>query len=122
MPTRCAPAAFLIALAGSAALAQGTPSPRGPSPVIACASLANLRMVLKSAKDDPSAAVPIVTDPKSDLGCSVLDRAAVTGIADHLALNGRAYDCLGLQNTSVCHWTVAGAVKPGERPSPGPRR
>ncbi|GEP10730.1 hypothetical protein [Methylobacterium gnaphalii] len=81
-------------------------------PVIACASLANLRMVLRGAKDDPSAAVQLVTDPKSDLGCSVLDRKAVTGITDHVALNGRAYECLGMQNTSICQWTVAGSVVP----------
>ncbi|GLS45033.1 hypothetical protein [Methylobacterium brachythecii] len=81
-------------------------------PVIACASLANLRSVLRGAKDDAKAAIQLVTDPKSDLGCSVLDRKAVTGIADHVALNGRAYECLGLQSTSICQWTVAGSAAP----------
>lgn len=83
----------------------------GP-PVIACASLANLRTVLRGVNDDAGAAIPVITDPKSDLGCAVLDRNAVTGIADHVVLNGRAYDCLALQSTSVCQWTIAGSATP----------
>ena len=43
----------------------------------------------------------------------------VTEIADHLTLNGKAYDCVGLQGTSICHWTVAGAVAPA-RAAPKP--
>lgn len=92
---------------------------KSAAPVIACASLANLRAVLRKAKDDPAAAVPIVTDPRSDLGCQVLDRGIVAGIADHVALNGRAYDCLTLQSTSICHWTIAGSVAP-PAPKPAP--
>lgn len=90
---------------------------KNAGPVIACASLANLRAVLRKAKDEPAAAVPIVTDPRSDLGCQVLEQGAVSAIADHVTLNGRAYDCLALQNTSICHWTVAGSVVP---PAPKP--
>ena len=106
--------ALLFATLPARALAQPANAglQTGAPPVITCTSLANLRSVLRTVKDDSAAAVPIITDPKSDLGCSVLDRGAVTGIADHVALNGRAYDCLVLQGTSVCHWTVAGSVTP----------
>ncbi|GEO98638.1 hypothetical protein [Methylobacterium haplocladii] len=101
-------------------------SAAAPPPVISCASLANLRTVLRDAKDDAVAAIPVITDPKSDLGCSLLDRRAVTGTADHVALNGRAYECLSLQGTNVCHWTVAGSATPPTtaaaptRPAPSP--
>lgn len=117
--------ALLICAAPSPASAQNAAPgseaqrSRGAAPVIACASLANLRAVLRKAGNDPAAAVPIVTDPRSDLGCQVLDRGLVTAIADHVALNGRTYDCLALQNTSICHWTVAGSVVP-PAPKPAP--
>lgn len=92
-----------------ASLAPGTAA---VGPVITCTSLANLRTVLRGANDDPVAAIPVITDPRSDLGCSVLDRKTVTGVADYVALNGRAYECLTLQNTNVCHWTVASSATP----------
>ena len=91
-------------------------------PVIGCTSLANLRSLLRSAGEDRAAALALATDPKSDLGCRPVDRAAVMGLADHVALNGRAYDCLTLKGTAVCHWTVAGAVTPPERPAGKPAR
>ncbi len=69
-----------------------------------------------------AAAIPVITDPKSDLGCSVLDRKAVTGVADFVALNGHAYECLSLQNTNVCHWTVAGSATPSTTASQMPSR
>lgn len=113
---------------GIAALAQTAPKQAdartnvaAPPPVIACTSLANLRSVLRTTNGDPAAAVPIITDPKSDLGCSVLDRGTVTGIADRVALNGRSYECLSQQGTSICHWTVAGSV-PQSATDPGSRR
>lgn len=119
--------AFLLVTASALPCAAQAPSrsgdvpsttgTAGASPIIACASLANLRAVLRDAKGDAGAAVQVVTDPKSDLGCSVLDKKAVTGISDHVALNGRAYECLGLQNTSICQWTVAGSAAPPPAPS-----
>jgi hypothetical protein len=96
--------------------------PTRPASVIGCTSLANLRSLLRSTGDDRAAALAVATDPKSDLGCSPVDRAAVTGLADHVVLNGRAYDCLTLKSTAVCHWTVAGAVTPPERPAGKPAR
>lgn len=122
-------------LAGSAA-AQGTASgnrsgdPKGPArpeaqrpaAVVGCTSLANLRSLLRSTGEDRTAALAVATDPKSDLGCSPVERAAVLGLADHVALNGRAYDCLTLKGTAVCLWTVAGAVTPPERPAGKPAR
>ena len=103
----------LPAVAGAAA-AQGAPAPAPPRaakpPVVACGSLANLRALLANARGDVAAALKVAGDPRSDLGCGPIDRAAVTGLVDHLALNGRAYDCLGLKGTQTCHWTEAGLV------------
>lgn len=111
---------FLSAAAALPAAAQAPSRPADPTPpVISCASLANLRTVLRDAKNEAAAAIPVVTDPKSDLGCSVLDRKTVTGVADFVALNGRAYECLSLQGTAICHWTVAGsATAAPARPAP----
>ena len=53
---------------------------------------------------------------------SPLDRAAVTEIADHVSLNGRAYECLSLKGQAVCHWTVAGSITPPERPAAKPQK
>ena len=108
-----------FAQSGKGPGAQDTRSASGSRPVIGCPSLANLRMVLKTTGDDVIAAIPIITDPRSDLGCSVLDPASVTGIADHLSLNEKAYECLISRGTSICHWTVAGSVLPAKKaPSP----
>ncbi|BAU92911.1 hypothetical protein MPPM_4306 [Methylorubrum populi] len=127
--TLAAPAVVTLALSAPAAFAQGAAGKAGdpkaqarPASVVGCTSLANLRSLLRSAGEDRAAALAIATDPKSDLGCSPVDRAAVTGLADHVALNGRAYDCLTLKGTAVCHWTVAGAVTPPERPAGKPAR
>ena len=102
---------FFSAAAWGAAAQTGTSAarPQAETQVVACPSLANLRFVLRSARDD-TAVTALINDSKKDLGCAVLDRKAVTGIADHVALNGQAYDCVGLAGTSICHWTVAGAV------------
>ena len=131
--TLAAPAVVTLALSAPAAFAQATAPGTGgragdpkaqarPASAVGCTSLANLRSLLRSAGEDRAAALAIATDPKSDLGCSPVDRAAVTGLADHVALNGRAYDCLTLKGTAVCHWTVAGAVTPPERPAAKPPR
>ena len=92
-----------------------------PPPALGCTALANLRILLRDAKDDVAAAIAAATDPKSDLGCGIIDRSAVTGIADHVALNGRAYDCVSLQTTTLCHWTLAGSVTPAKPPAEPPR-
>ncbi|CAO4151318.1 Secreted protein [Methylorubrum thiocyanatum] len=131
--TLAAPAVVTLALSAPAAFAQATAPGTGgragdpkaqarPASVVGCTSLANLRSLLRSAGEDRAAALALATDPKSDLGCSPVDRAAVMGLADHVALNGRAYDCLTLKGTAVCHWTVAGAVTPPERPAAKPPR
>ncbi|KQQ14078.1 hypothetical protein ASF53_09590 [Methylobacterium sp. Leaf123] len=126
-------AAVTLALSAPGAAAQGTGQGAGgragdqkgaarPVSVVGCTSLANLRGLLRSTGEDRAAALAVASDPKSDLGCSPVDRATVMGLADHVALNGRAYDCLTLKGTAVCHWTVAGAVTPPERPAPKPAR
>ncbi|CAO4192014.1 hypothetical protein [Methylorubrum extorquens] len=130
-----APAVLVLALSAPGAVAQGTGTGQGtggragdqkaqarPVSVVGCTSLANLRGLLRSTGEDRAAALAVASDPKSDLGCSPVDRATVTGLADHVALNGRAYDCLTLKGTAVCHWTVAGAVTPPERPAAKPAR
>ena len=96
-------------------------SAAGPPAALGCPSLANLRILLRDAKDDLPAAIAAATDPKSDLNCHVIDRGAVTGISDHVALNGRAYDCISLQTTTLCHWTLAGSVTPA-KPAAEPTR
>lgn len=114
---------LLALFAATGALAQGAPakgaSEKGASePVIGCTSLANLRSLLRDTKGDAGAALATIRDPKSDLGCSTVERAAVTEITDHVSLGGRAYDCLALKGTAVCHWVVAGAVAPSEPKAP----
>ncbi|CAX26556.1 MAG: hypothetical protein MIN69_01540 [Methylorubrum extorquens] len=132
-----APAVLVLALSAPGAVAQGTGQATGQgtggragdqkaqaraASVVGCTSLANLRGLLRSTGEDRAAALAVASDPKSDLGCSPVDRATVMGLADHVALNGRAYDCLTLKGTAVCHWTVAGAVTPPERPAAKPAR
>ncbi|NEU13747.1 hypothetical protein G3T14_16635 [Methylobacterium sp. BTF04] len=88
---------------------------RAAGPAIGCASLANLRLLMKQSGGDATAAAAVLGNDKADhLGCVVLARDAVTALAEHVALNGRAYDCVTLRTTSVCHWTVAGTVAPAE--------
>jgi hypothetical protein len=107
---------LLAVLAATSAAAQGAPG-KG-EPVIGCTSLANLRSLLRDTKGDTAAALATIRDPKSDLGCSTVERASVTEITDHAALGGRAYDCLALKGTAVCHWVVAGTVTPAEPKAP----
>lgn len=84
-------------------------------PAIGCPSLANLRILLGRTSDDPAAAAALLADEKADhLSCVVLGREKVTAISDHAAFAGRAYDCVGLEGTSVCHWTIAGTVVPAD--------
>ncbi|WP_232630142.1 hypothetical protein [Methylobacterium sp. Leaf118] len=118
------PALLLLLSMGGAALAAGDKAPaRGsPEPVIGCTSLANLRSLLRDTKGDTTAALATIRDPKSDLGCSTVERVAVTEITDHVALAGRAYDCLAIKGTAVCHWVVAGAVVPPEKPAGKPKK
>jgi hypothetical protein len=101
------------------ALLGGTACPALSAPatpaVIGCASLANLRMLLRQTGADPAKVAALMADSKADhLGCSVLAREAVTALVDHAALNGSAYDCVAVRSTSVCQWTVAGAATPAE--------
>lgn len=98
--------------AATAAPAAAAPAP-APVPAIGCASLANLRLLLRESKDVVATVVARLNDVKADhLGCQIVPRDAVAGIAEHLTLNGSAYDCLTLRSTSVCQWVVAGTVKP----------
>ena len=101
--------AFQIVLA--AMPASSAPN-RGP-PVAACPSLANLRILMQRASDDPASAGTILADAKADhLGCILLDRDRVQSVADRVAFGSRSYECHALQGTTVCHWTIAGAVVP----------
>jgi hypothetical protein len=108
------------------ALACPTHSPAAAAqpasaPAVGCPSLANLRLLLRQSKDDAAAAVVLLGDDKADhLGCAAIPRDTVAGIAEHLTLNGSAYDCLTLRTTSICHWVVAGTAKPVEA-GPKPR-
>ncbi|HJE25288.1 MAG TPA: hypothetical protein K8W01_16650 [Methylorubrum populi] len=135
LPSSVLPALAALALSVAGAAAQGAVQGAAPRPgdqkaapkaaadtVIGCTSLANLRSLLLRTGEDRAAALALIRDPKSDLGCNALDRAAVTEIADHVSLNGRAYDCLTLKGMAVCHWTVAGAVTPPERPAAKPQK
>ena len=89
---------------------------RSGPPVIGCLSLANYRMLMHGG---PQAAAAQLADPKADhLGCSVLPRGDVTGIADRVSLGGQSYDCASLRNTTACHWVEVGAV---DRPAPAGR-
>ncbi|KQQ40890.1 hypothetical protein ASF58_07990 [Methylobacterium sp. Leaf125] len=98
--------------AATVAPASAAPAP-APVPAIGCASLANLRLLLRESKDVVATVVVRLNDDKADhLGCQIIPRDAVAGIAEHLTLNGSAYDCLTLRSTSVCQWVVAGTVKP----------
>lgn len=121
---------ILLCLLAGPALAQGAgkPAPKPAAPAapapIGCPSLANYRLLFTQAKGEPAAAEAILADPKADhLGCQAIPRERVTGIVEHVALGGQAYECLGLQGTSICHWmragTVTGApVAKAERPKP----
>jgi len=112
---RFLPLVALVAATGAAAQGAPAKAAKGPSePVIGCTSLANLRSLLRDTKGDTGKALATIRDPKSDLGCSTVERATVTEITDHAALGGRAYDCLALKGTAVCHWVVAGTVTPPE--------
>jgi hypothetical protein len=106
----------LVALLGSGAALAAEAAPAA-TPVIGCPSLVNLRMLLRQTKADTSAAAAFLGNDQTDhLGCVVLAREAVTALQEHLTLNGNAYDCLSLRNTSVCHWVVAGAVNLSQSP------
>ncbi|MDO9427899.1 MAG: hypothetical protein Q7T93_13845 [Methylobacterium sp.] len=121
---RLAPPTLLaLLLTGSVAPAAPAPvaAPAAPA-VIGCASLANLRLLLRQTGNDPVKAAAHLSDDRADhLGCSILGREAVTALADHAALNGNAYDCVTIRTTSVCQWTVAGSVTPAEQARPGRR-
>lgn len=102
--------------AGAEVAGQAVSTASAPSPAPGCPSLANLRILLRQA-GSTAAATAVLSDPKADhLSCVMLDRDKVTAVADQAALNGHAYDCVSVQGTSVCHWTVAGTVVPGGAP------
>ena len=106
--------AFQILLVGAPAFAAPN---RGPA--AACPSLANLRLLMQRASDDPAAAGAILADAKADhLGCILLERDRVQSVADRVAFGSHAYECHAIQGTSVCHWTIAGAVVPVVPPAP----
>jgi hypothetical protein len=114
----------LLATLSAAAQAQKAPAKAAPDPVpvVGCPSLANLRLLLRQAKGDVGLAAARLGDERADhLGCSVIGRDKVSALADHVGLDGQAYDCVGLQGTQVCHWTLAGAVTP-VKPAPEPPR
>lgn len=119
-------AAALSALLGMAASpAQAQPAkPAAPAqaataapaaPAIGCPSLANLRLLLRQSDGKATLAAAVLADPKADhMSCTVLGQDRVNAITDHAALNGNDYDCVGVNGTSVCYWTVAGTVVPAD--------
>ncbi|WP_336487538.1 hypothetical protein [Methylobacterium nigriterrae] len=134
--------ALLLCLAAAPVRAQA-PAPKpaakalpppaaAPAPVVGCPSLANLRLLLRQARGDAGAAAARLADERADhLGCALVARDRVEGLADHVTLDGETYDCLGLQGTAICQWTLAGAVRPAgpakaaanpPRPAEKPRR
>ncbi len=118
---RTPPHALLLAPLLLAGPVLADPAPKAPRseapPAIACASLANYRILMRQARDAVAAAA-VLADPKADhLGCARLERDGVTGRADHVVLDGRSYDCLSLRSTSICQWTASGSVAlPPEKP------
>lgn len=123
------PLAGLLRAACLAGLVTATAAHAGPDtahraeeraggPVIGCTSLANLRAANRQSEGNTLAMLALVSDPRSDLGCAVVDPERVTAIADQINLNGSAYDCLTLKRTAICHWVVAGAITPGSVPAP----
>lgn len=105
--------AFQIVLASAPASA----APARGLAVAACPSLANLRILMQRASDDPASAGAILADTKADhLGCVLLDRDRVQSVADRVAFGSRSYECHAIQGTTVCHWTIAGAVVPAAVP------
>lgn len=114
---RAAPLLLLMLAGPALAEAPKAPRPAG-APAIGCASLANYRLLMRQAQDAAGAAA-VLADPKADhLGCSVPARDAVTGISDHVVLDGRAYECVSVQNTGICLWTEAGSIAvPPEKPA-----
>ncbi|WP_236960414.1 hypothetical protein [Methylobacterium durans] len=134
---RCVPL-LLLALAGvpGAATAQG-PAPKkapaapatpaaAPAPFVGCPSLANLRLLLRTNRGDPAAVAALLADERADhVGCALIGRERVQALADHVELGGASYDCLSLQGTGICHWTLAGTVAPAPdrtRAADRPRR
>lgn len=126
MPLKRVCVAMLLAAQSTTASAQsvsgkGSTSPEsrsatGAHPLIGCPSLANLRMVLKQTGGNVAAAIPIITNPRSDLGCAVLDPASVTNVTDHVSLNDQSYECLLARGTTICFWTLAGSLPPTTKP------
>lgn len=122
---RAVPAAF-AALTAFAASAEPPPAQRRAAPappagkaaapaaatIPGCPSLANLRRILRDTREDPAAIAAFFADERADrLGCGPVARERVVSLADHVVLGGESYDCLGLKETVVCHWTRAGGVK-----------
>ncbi|GEP04758.1 hypothetical protein [Methylobacterium oxalidis] len=122
LPARAAPLLLLL-LTVAPGVAQGTaPAPRkaapatpaaAPAPFVACPSLANLRLLLRTNRNDPAAVSAILADDRAEhLGCALIGRERVQALADHVELGGTAYDCLSLQGTGTCHWTLSGTAAP----------
>ncbi|WP_132256497.1 hypothetical protein [Methylobacterium segetis] len=127
------PVLLLLALAAAPAAAQGTgqsaspaarkaapaPPSNAAAPFVGCPSLANLRLLLRSNRGELPAVAAILADERADhLGCALVGRDRVQALADHVELGGTAYDCLSLQGTGICHWTLAGLVTPAAGAAP----
>ncbi|MBX9932658.1 MAG: hypothetical protein K2Y56_14135 [Methylobacterium sp.] len=100
---------ILCVLLGAATTAAAAPV--RPSTAVACPSLSNLRILVSRINEDSAAAAVILADTKADhLGCILIDRDKVAAVTDRVALNGRDYECLALQGTTICHWVVSGSL------------
>ncbi|MGY2050084.1 hypothetical protein [Methylobacterium sp. JK268] len=98
---------LLLAVQGAAA-ERAKPAPKPAPPVVACLSLANLRILLRETNGDPAAVAGRFADPKSDhLNCAMTPADRVEGVADRVTIGGTPYQCLRIKDSSVCRWAEA---------------
>ncbi|SEP15144.1 hypothetical protein SAMN04487843_107189 [Methylobacterium sp. ap11] len=116
-------AALGLAVAAGPAAAQRAKAPGKPAPekavvptkVVACASLANLRILMTETAGDAAAIKARLADPKADhLGCARFGSDRVEGNAERVVVGGTAYDCLKVKESSLCRWALSGV--PAEAP------
>ncbi|ACA16635.1 hypothetical protein M446_2174 [Methylobacterium sp. 4-46] len=92
--------------AASLAAERGRPAVHKPAPpILTCAALANLRMLLREANGDHAAAAARFADPRADhLGCAMTPADRVEGVADRVTIGGAPYRCLKVKDSSLCRW------------------
>lgn len=111
-----------LGLVAGPAAAQKKPPVRGapekaavPAKVLACGSLANLRILMAETGGDQTAIKARLADPKADhLGCARFGPDRIEGNAERVVIGGTAYDCLRVKESSLCRWALSGV--PAEAP------